>query len=205
LRTDAQKYEARLRRARAQAQLAGTARKLVLGLTAAVAIGFAGYLFWPRGGEPLPEAALPETPSQAAARKTEMSGADGKQMPYTIRAEKTVEDKADRQLLHLETVDSVFARPEGKSYKVTSKTAEYDRGNKKLELNGSVNISDAPRMVAKMEKAFVDTETRSLVSGSPVEVTLENGFVTADQLTADNNGERLIFKGRVKARFNTAP
>jgi hypothetical protein len=59
-------------------------------------------------------------------------------------------------------------------------------------------------MTARMDKALFNTETKALESKTPVQVDLANGTIAADTLTADNDGERLLFKGRVKATIGTS-
>jgi LPS export ABC transporter protein LptC len=185
-------------------QLSGLLLKGLGGLGAIFGLAVVVWFFRTGDVSPQSVAKAPENPSQSSASGTEIKGADKDQLPYTIHAQKSTQDQAKPDIVHMQTVDGQFARPAGKNYTVTSEQAHYDKVTKQLELTGSVQISDAPRMVAKMDKAHVDTVTKSLTSGSPVDVELENGHVTADALVADNNGERLLFKGRVKARFNQA-
>jgi LPS export ABC transporter protein LptC len=201
LRTEADASQVRLQRAKANADRAALASKVLMVLGTVGALAAVAYVFWPTDKQVAAPRA-PETPTQVSSRQAQISGVDSKDLPYTINAEKSIQDEKARNIVHLETVGGVFLRAGGKTYNVTSQKALYDRDTKQLTLEGSVKISNLPRMEAIMDKAEVDTVTRSLVSKSPVAVTLENGHVTADELRADNNGERLIFKGRVKARFN---
>lgn len=194
----------KLARAQTRARLAAFVLKSLIAIGVAGCV-FAGWLVLRPGDAELPPvASAPVNPAQSTASGPRISGADKDQLPYTINAKRSIQDETKPDIVHLETVDSTFARPAGKNYVVTSEQAHYDKVTKQLELSGSVKISDAPRMVARMDSAQVDTVKKSLTSTSPVQVELENGHVTADTLVADNNGERLLFKGRVKARFGKA-
>jgi LPS export ABC transporter protein LptC len=200
LRTETDVSQDRLLRAKAAASFAGFAYKAVLGIVGLAVIAGAAYVLMPAANKaPVPP--KPEFPDQLTSYKSEITGVDAKDLPFQINADKSVQDDEKRNLVHLETVGGIFDRAEGKKYNVSSEKALYDRDSKQLTLEGKVKITNLPRMVAEMDKAEVDTVKRSLVSKSPVQVTLENGFVTADELRADNNGERLLFKGRVKAKF----
>ncbi len=201
MRTEPDRAQNRLLRAKSRAAVSGVVSKILLGVVAAGVVAAGVYVFLPSRNQ-IAAPAKPEFPSQVTSYESEIKGVDSKDLPYTINAEKSVQDADKRNLVHLETVGGIFQRPEGKAYDVTSQKALYDRESKQLVLEGKVKISNLPRMEALMDKAEVDTVKRSLVSKSPVEVTLENGHVTADELRADNNGERLLFRGRVKAKFN---
>lgn len=144
----------------------------------------------------------PELPGQFVGKDTRISGLDKNDLPYEIGATKSVQDKVNQKLIHLDTVDGTFRRATGTDLAVTSKSGRYDRETKKLQLEGSVVINEPQRFKAQMEKAEFDVTTRTLASkSSPVDVELAQGTIKADSLIADNNGERMLFKGRVKAHF----
>ncbi len=190
-------------RARNRARNAGFALYAIMAVAAAAAAVVAVKALQPVA-TPGATVSPPQFPAQATATKAEISGVDKDQLPFTIKAEKGIQDKSRSEVVHLETVDSTFARPEGKAYAVTSAQAQFNQKTKRLDVSGDVTISDNTKMVARMKSAEVDTDTRSFKSTSPVEVTMENGFVTADHLVTNSNGERLLFKGRVKARYATS-
>ncbi len=54
-----------------------------------------------------------------------------------------------------------------------------------------------------MDKAAVNMDDQTLTSKSPVAVDIIGGKITADSLTITSNGERILFRGGVKARFVT--
>ncbi len=144
----------------------------------------------------------PEMPGQAVSYDSDLKGIDKEQKPYRIKATRGYQDAKNKDIVHLETFNGTFKRPSGADLLVTSKTGVYDSGTKTLDLTGNVEISDGPRFAASMDKAQFDVEKRSLTSQSPVKVKTENGVIAADSLVADNNGERMLFRGNVKASFN---
>jgi LPS export ABC transporter protein LptC len=143
----------------------------------------------------------PELPNQAVSYKTEIKGADKKQLPFTYSAERGFEDAENRQMIHLETFSGTFRQTSGSDLTITGKTGIYDRKSKKLNLQGDVAIDQTGRFKAIMDKAEFDVENRSLASQSPVKVKTPTGDITADTLVSDNNGERMVFRGNVKAHF----
>jgi lipopolysaccharide export system protein LptC len=86
---------------------------------------------------------------------------------------------------------------------VTSQGGLYDRKTKALELSGNVVFSEGARFRAVMDKAAINTENQSLTSKSPVKVDMQGTMIEADSLNVTDNGTRILFKGRVKARFES--
>ncbi len=145
--------------------------------------------------------APPEMPGQAVSYDSEIKGTDEEQKPYHIQATRGFQDATNKDIYHLETFRGTFTKATGAELNVTSKTGVYDSNAKILDLSGSVEILDAAKFTARMDKAQFDVEKRSLTSQSPVQVTLPNGDIQADSLVSENNGERMLFRGRVKANF----
>ncbi len=202
MRIDGQAAAYRLERARTRSRFAGLLQKSIVAVVALVIVGSGLWVLAPnRADQPVVQKQQPEFPTQVAATGAEITGVDRDTLPFTIKASKSVQDKKLADVVHLEVVDSTFARPAGKIYAVTSDRATYNDKTRFLSLQGQVRITDQARMVATMDGAEVDTNTRSFISTTPVFVQLENGTVTADQLVSKNDGERLVFKGRVKAIY----
>ncbi len=144
----------------------------------------------------------PEHPGQAASYGNDVKGLDKELKPFRITASRGVQDSKNKDIVHLETFSGTFARDSGKDLQVTSQTGIYNSDSKILDLSGDVVISDGPGFLARMDKAQYEVDKRSLTSQSPVKVKTANGDIVADSLVSDNNGERMLFRGNVKASFN---
>jgi lipopolysaccharide export system protein LptC len=180
-----------------------------LWLVAAAAAGLAVYTFLPllkpTPVETDPAAALaPSHPKQAIAYEGEISGVDKNQKPFTIKADKGLQDQQQKNVVHLDKIEGQFKDAKGAALDVASQQGQYDSKSKVLVLDGEVVIRDDKGMTARMGKAEFNTETKALESKTPVQVEMTNGTVAADALTADNDGERLLFKGRVKATIGSS-
>jgi lipopolysaccharide export system protein LptC len=145
---------------------------------------------------------VPEMPKQAVSYNSDIKGTDKQQKPFHITATRGYQDAADKNVVHLETFNGTFRKESGTDVQVTSKTGLYNSDDKVLDLSGDVVIADGTRFTARMDKATFDVHTRALTSQSPVDVLSGNSHITADSMVAENNGERMVFKGKVKARFN---
>jgi LPS export ABC transporter protein LptC len=194
-------------KARAAAARAGRSRNLIWGVLGLGAVGILGLLYQlDVFGRPAPIAAnqpanSPDVTATPTAHETQVKGLDKKNLPYTIAAKKAVQENAESKTVNMQDVTGQFARNAADTLNVSSTTADYDTEKKILNMQGNVQIKSTNNMTAVMDKAEVDVETRRLESRSPVRVTLTDGEVTADHLVVDNNGEKIKFTGRVKARL----
>ncbi len=152
------------------------------------------------------QAVVPEVLENAtviSGTESHISGIDKENQPYEIAAKKGVQDKSSAHLVHLETVTGVFHRPNNKQVNLISNTALYNAKTKGMTLVGDVVFEELGRFKARMQKANVNLDDKSLVSDSPVHVDMATGTVEADSLEIMDNGKRSLFKGRVKAVFET--
>ncbi len=64
-----------------------------------------------------------------------------------------------------------------------------------------MTITEGARFVARMAKAHVVVEQKSLTSDVPVDVTMGGGTIKANGLQITDDGARILFLNGVKARF----
>jgi LPS export ABC transporter protein LptC len=182
------------------------AQYLRRGIVLLAIVGAGLLVVWPFLPTPpvAPDATMtrqPEMPEQPVSYAPHITGVDKNELPYEISASKGYQDSQTKNIVHLENVNGKFRRASGSDMLVESLSGRYKRDIKILHLEGSVVITE-PRFEAKMEKAAIDVSKRTLTSESPVKVKMPDSEVTADSLLAESNGERLLFRGRVKAHFD---
>ncbi len=201
--TDRPPHKPSAKRARRRIGLSG-----ILGGVALVgAIGLVGVFIWQAGlfMPSSPTSATPEAivekPNQITTLNATISGRDKADRPFQISAKSGAQDEKITNLIHMDSVTSVFERANGAKLDVTSDKGQYDRKTKALELTGNVVFSEGMRFKASMAKAAINTEDQSLASKSPVKVDMQGTLIEADSLTVTNNGTRILFKGGVKAKF----
>ncbi len=142
-------------------------------------------------------------PEQVSGVNSRINGLDLNQRPYEIRAKSGVQDKTIETLVHLQNVEGDFERSNGSKLDVVATGARFDTKTRDLLLEGNVVFSEGQRFVAKMAKASVNMDNQVLASQSPVEVNLQGAVIKADSLRVLDNGNRILFRGGVKARFVT--
>jgi lipopolysaccharide export system protein LptC len=184
------------------------ASHIVGGLSLTAVAVLLGTFIWQAGvlAPPAPQDVaatdVVEKPDQITSTNASISGRDKNNRPFEITAASGEQDKSIDNLVHMNSVKSVFERTSGAKLDVTSQGGTFDRKTRALELSGNVVFSEGKRFKALMEKAAIDTETQMLTSKSPVKVDMQGTMIEADSLTVTDNGSRILFKGGVKARFN---
>ena len=181
------------------------------GFAALLAIALSGLfiiqagVFSPPAPKDVKPAATVANPEQITGQNSRITGLDKNQRPYEIRAKSGQQDKIIETLVHLQSVEGAFERPSGARLDVTASTARYDTKSRDLELQGNVQFAEASRFKAVMDKALVNMDNQVLTSKSPVEVEMQDSKIKADSLTISDNGNRIVFRGGVKAHFVTKP
>jgi lipopolysaccharide export system protein LptC len=171
------------------------------------AVGLMGLFIWQAGvlAPPAPQdikaEETVEKPEQITSQNASIAGTDKNNLPFEIHAKSGEQDKALENIVHMQSVTSVFERPSGAKLDVSSDTGRYDRKTKGLELDGNVVFSEGARFKAVMQKAAIDTQNQSLASQSPVKVDMQGTLIEAGSLEVTSGGTRLLFKGGVKAHF----
>lgn len=191
--------------ARAQGR-AGAVQKLG-GLALLVVAGLAVYFVLKAGflAPPAPQevksSIVIANPDVATGENARINGFDRNNHPYEITAKSGIQDKAVQSLVHLDGMTANFIRPAGENLTVTSDKAQYDNKTKVMDLKNNVVLVQGQKFKAMMDAATVNTVDQTLQSKSAVVVEAQGGVIHADSLTVTENGNRVLFKGGVKAHF----
>jgi lipopolysaccharide export system protein LptC len=204
-RTEQSVHDARAKRAVVRSsfiQLIGVAAGLGV-------VGLVGFFVWqtsvlaPPSPQDVKTQDVVAKPDQITAQNAGISGRDKNNRPFQIKAKSGEQDKLTESLVHMQQVEGAFERPSGGKLDITSASGKFDTKTRQLELNGHVVFQENQRFKATMDKAFVDTNDQSLTSGAPVKVDMQGTLIEANSLTVTQNGSRILFKGGVKARFES--
>ena len=143
-------------------------------------------------------------PTQVTGSAAHYSGLDKSQQPYEISAATGVQDKNLPDLVHLDQVSGTLHRQDGGAILIAAPKGLYDTKARRMDLEGGVKINDGDRFTALMDRAKVGVDDQSILSDSPVTVTMPQGEITANSMEVGSDGQVIRFKGAVKALFGTA-
>lgn len=146
-----------------------------------------------------------DNPGQITSYDSTVSGVDRNNLPYELKAKRGWRDTERAELTHMETVLATFQKASGEKYNVTSKTAQFDEKRKEFDLAGDVEIVQGSRFTARMDKARVMVEDKSISSDVPVDVLFGDSTIHANGLKMTDDGANILFLNGVKARFTGTP
>jgi hypothetical protein len=135
----------------------------------------------------------PKVEKVVSGQASKITGFDKNKQPFELNALNGTQD----------TATGTFHREDGGAIALASNIAQYDGKSKSLNMQGKVTLKEEGRYVARMESASVNVDDHSLVSQTPVKVDTSTGTVEADAMTVGPYGGRIVFKGHVKATFET--
>ena len=142
--------------------------------------------------------------SRTAVSTSTFSGFDKEQQPFQIAAEKAVRDSADPGAVALEKVSGTIRRDDGAVLGFSARQGRYMMKTKLLTLTGDVRLVSEGRFVASLSQADVDVDNKGLVSNHPVVVEMTDGVIHAGNMAMTDDGDRVLFSGRVKAFFGNS-
>ena len=126
-------------------------------------------------------------------------GKDGKQ--YLVTAVSGVRDAADPQLFLLQAPVVTVSGGGESPARTVAKRGLFNQDNLTLKLEGDVSTEQDGRNVFLADNTVIDTATGA-ISGSGFQSTRGSGQVRADNYTITDSGDRVVFKGGVRARLD---
>ena len=118
--------------------------------------------------------------------------------PYVLTAERALQDMKHPTVAELQNLVGDMGMAGGETTRLTADAGLYDSVAERMKLTGNVHIANA-RFDVVLRSVDIDFKTGVYRSDEPVLVHIGGDTsVTADRATAQNNGQELIFEGRVR-------
>lgn len=133
-----------------------------------------------------------------------LSGTDGDQRPYSLTAEKAIQDLSKPKSIELDVITAKLPMEDGVYADITADNGVYDSEKKILVMDGDVVLKTDSGMQINLVDVDVDIGAGSLQTTKPVRLKTENANIEAGSLRVENNGELIIFEKRVKMTLNPA-
>ena len=121
-------------------------------------------------------------------------------LPFTINADKALQDVSTPYIVELEGLKSDITMPDRTPAKIKADTGVYDSQKDVLNVKGNVDIRTA-RYTVLMRSGMIDFKTNRVVSKEPVKVRMVGGAIDADAMNVFDNGDRVQFDGHVRSVF----
>jgi lipopolysaccharide export system protein LptC len=121
--------------------------------------------------------------------------------PYELTARAAAQDLANPGVLELKDVRAHVKMRDDAVVDLNAATGLYDTKGDKMELKTDVVVSSSAGYSAHLKDASIDIKTNRIVSKSPVEVTLTNGTISANQMEVSEGGDTIRFNGDVQVNL----
>jgi len=135
-----------------------------------------------------------EQPRLAGYRK------DGR--PYEVNANSGVQDVRQPNLIELNNLDAKISMIDQTSVRVVSTAGIYDSLREFMDFRNSVHIRSTNYDV-DMKSAKMDFKSGTMVTDESVKVLITEGEIHADRMNMLDNGQSLVFEGKVRSTFSS--
>ena len=134
-----------------------------------------------------------------------LSGYRGDGTPYSVKASLGTQDLAAPNVIDMQDVEAEIGMTDKTTSHVTASTGVYDSSIDGLKLTGAVHMRNSSGYDVRTSNAAVDFKTGDLVADAGVRVTLTGADISADAMSAVDDGHKISFSGNVHSTFRSDP
>ncbi|MBE1206344.1 LPS export ABC transporter periplasmic protein LptC [Aminobacter carboxidus] len=136
--------------------------------------------------------------------KPQLSGFTRDNLPYSMTADRAVQDPANQGVVELLGIDANLPISADNIAKVDAVRGIYDREGNTLNLTEQVIVKTSDGMVAKLKSAYLDMGSGAMKSDEPVEISLDGSKITSDSMSMLENGKVVVFEKKVRVDIDPA-
>ena len=118
--------------------------------------------------------------------------------PYELTARAAAQDITKPEILELKDISAHVALKDGQRVTIKSINGVYDTKGEMLKLNDHIVLNSSSGYEGHLSEATINVSTGYILSESPVEVKLLNGWLNANRLEVMENGDSIRFGGGVE-------
>ena len=118
--------------------------------------------------------------------------------PYELTARAAAQDLTKPEVLELKDINARVELKDGQQVTITSVNGVYDTKGEMLKLDNHILLNSSSGYEGRLSEATINVTSGHIVSESPVEVKLLNGWLNANRLEVTDNGDVILFGGGVE-------
>ena len=118
--------------------------------------------------------------------------------PYELTARAAAQDVTKPEILELKDISGRVELKDGQHVTIKSINGIYDTKGELLKLNDHIVLNSSSGYEGHLSEATVNVTTGYILSESPVEVKLLNGWLNANRLEVLENGDLIRFGSGVE-------
>jgi lipopolysaccharide export system protein LptC len=118
--------------------------------------------------------------------------------PYLVNAQEAIQDVLHPTLVELRVLDAEISMVGNGAAHMMADKGLYDTANERMDVEGNVRVK-SDEYDARLRSCSMDFKSGVYASKDPVTVVIRDGStITADTMSAIDNGHQLTFEGRVR-------
>jgi lipopolysaccharide export system protein LptC len=182
-------------------------RRLILGGAVLSTVGLVGYSWFRplvQGDPHFSLEGIGISSDKVTMEHPKMTGVRRDGRPYEVIADYGVQNPRDPSRTTLYKLDARLHMSDNGETRILGDTGLYDSNGQTLDLDGHVHIKGVNYDLA-MQSASMNFKTNAMLSRTPVQLDMDNGWIKADSMTMAGNGEQITFHGNVQSQFKQGP
>ncbi|WP_309088487.1 LPS export ABC transporter periplasmic protein LptC [Phenylobacterium sp.] len=183
---------------RRRSRLIRLLRILLPALIVLIFLGLAGSVAWSTFRAQPREAAGGDEPIRLVNPR--FVGRDDKGRAFVLTADSAVRDSKDYQRVLLKRPALILDEGGADQLRLNGADGVFHEATGKLQLSGGVQMAD-PKNAFQTASSLFDTKTGELVGSGPIQGSGGLGEITAKSYGVYGKGDRMVFKGGVRARL----
>ena len=186
-----------LRRWKRRSRTIAVLRKVLPAAIALLILGMASQVIWNSLAAKEGEAREQSAPIRMINPR--FQGRDEQGRSFMIAAREARRDDKDLTKIVLDHPNVALAPETATPSRVSAASGVYTESDRILRLNGAVRIEDGDGYRFASDGAIVDTKAGTVVGAGSMIGDGPSGQMTADSYEVQDRGDRMIFKGGVRA------
>jgi lipopolysaccharide export system protein LptC len=154
-------------------------------------------------GAPSPSAeSVSLTDGRIVMARPKLEGFDAEKRPYSMTAERAVQQSAASNIVELEQVAANMPFGKAGTANLTADGGVLDNGVNKLDLKRNIRLITSDGIRAVLSEASINLSTNEMSSGAPVDIVTDGSHITADRMRIEERGKVFVFEGRVRLKID---
>jgi lipopolysaccharide export system protein LptC len=142
------------------------------------------------------------TDGRIVMAKPKMEGFDADKRPYTMTAERAIQQSASSSIVELEKITADLPFGKAETAKLTADGGVFDNAANKLDLKDNIRFFTSDGLQAVLTKASINLSTNEMTSDAPVDIITEGSHITADRMKIEEGGKVFVFESRVRLKID---
>ena len=180
-------------------------RRLILGAASFGSVGFVALTWFNPFAKPAMNVSIKGTNldgTRVTMEQPRLAGYRKDGRPYEVNANSGVQDVRQPNVIELNNLDAKIGMIDQTTVRVLSAAGIYDSFREFMDFHNAVRIRSTNYDI-DMKSAKMDFKTGAIVTDESVKVLITEGEILADRMNMLDNGQSLVFEGKVHSTFSS--